>query len=234
MAFVRHWRMSLIASLGGASAAVAPEDAQININLAKADGGGFGAFLDPNDTVWSDLRDDAVAWWQRQETGIMEHARLRTVKFADIGTDGRYLEDAVVLDAGDVSGGFTIGEGGNRYPFQIAHAVTLLTDTPASRVKGRFYIPCPAWGVDVDGRISAANCEDVAESTQTFLNDVNNQPGIDVLGLRVVVASQGRQAPSAPPTNYVVDSLKVGRVLDTIRSRREDLSEAYTAPLTVS
>jgi hypothetical protein len=70
--------------------------------------------------------------------------------------------------------------------------------------------------------------EQVRGSAQTLLNALNNNPQLDVAyNARVVVAS-------TKGFNTPVTSVRVGRVVDVIRSRRSSIPEAYTAPLAVS
>lgn len=227
MAFERHWRMTMLGSLGGGE----NDRFSYGINLAREDGGVLGSFMDPNDDVWADMRDAAVAFHGRAATGLSSQAFLDTVKIADIGPDGKYLEDPVV---------FTVAQGGASAPDfvdgvavtnvlpQSAIAVSLTTDRRGPSGKGRFYLPMPAFGTFPQNgfKISVADAEGLRGSAQTFLNDVANQPGLDVLGIRPVVAS-------TKGYNTAVTGVRVGRVIDTIRTRRNKLNEAYTASVSV-
>lgn len=222
MAFDPHWRMTLTAILGGTGVA-GPEQAQVNINLGKDTTQGVwdGQGLDPNDTVWDDMATDAQAFWADPGAGISPKARLVSVKIAPIGSDGKYLDVPAIRDFAPVAGG-----GEERFvPFQTALAVTLMTDGGLSRVKGRFYLPMPCFYTGENGQISEADRDGVETAAATFLSNVANQPGIDVLDIGPVVASQGRESPPAPPTNYPVTHVRVGRVIDVIRSRRSHLDE---------
>lgn len=220
--YKKHWRMTLTAALGG-TGAQGLEMAQINISLGKNvnDQSVWPQFLEPTDPVWTDLADDCKAFWADPRTAISSLARLHSVKFAEIGEDGRYTTAPVIKDFTAVNGGgANIGT-----PWQAAVAVTLMTDNQLSRVKGRFYLPVPSINVGTDGLMTELERDGIEASAAEFLSNVANQPGIDVLDIGPVIASQGRQSPPAPPANYTVTHVRVGRALDTIRSRRSHLDE---------
>lgn len=227
MTFVPHIRMTMLGFLGNSPGA---EQWSAGVSLAPIDPAPLAAFLDlqPNNDVFADWRDECVAWFTRVDSYVRSNARLQRVKFAFIGQDGKYLKEPVELDAGSVQG----GEGfAAILPFQSAVAITLGTDGDLSRVKGRFYSPSPALPIDPNtGQFPVANQTAMRNSADTFLTNLGNQPGADVLDFRVVVASQGRHNKNGtvklPPANHVVTRVNVGRVVDTIRSRRTSLNEA--------
>jgi hypothetical protein len=148
MTFARHVRMSMIGFIGAAPGADIWQ-ANISLGVGGADGdipGLLDNFFDvePNAAVWDDLRDDCVAWWTRPASKIRSNCRLQRVKFAFIGTNGRYEKPVVERDCGSVQA----GEGfAAIHPFQCAVAVTLGTDGDLGRVKGRTSTPtrgsCP-------------------------------------------------------------------------------------------
>jgi hypothetical protein len=227
MTYVSHMRVSMIGFLGNSPGA---DIWQANLSLANGNGSLDGGVLNlgPNETVFDDVRDDIVAWFTSADARIRSHVRLSRVKFAFIGTNGRYTRSPVERDAGNVQG----GEGfGTIMPFQIAYAVTLGTDADLGRVKGRFYVPGPSVDIDPNsGQISVAQQTQLRNAADSLVTNINNQPGIDVLGLNVAVASQGRRnrdgSQRLAPANHPVVRVNVGRVMDTIRSRRSALSEA--------
>jgi hypothetical protein len=105
----------------------------------------------------------------------------------------------------------------------VALAVSLNTPRRGPSGKGRFFLPMPAVTINPGNlEISAADAQGVADSAAQWLNDLGNEPGVDVLGLAAVVAS-------TKGYNTRVSSVRVGRVLDTIRTRRRSLKEAYGA-----
>lgn len=212
MAFSPHLRLTARGTLFGA------EEFSFGINMTAV---GFDAAAFADDNV-ADLAGDVSAFFSRPETGIRSAAVLTEVKLAAIGEDGRYTRDPAIV-AVNVPGG---GAGGGSYPPQISLAVSLVTDQRGPRGKGRFYLPMPNIPLGGDGRLSLAAVETVRGSAQTFLNDLNNSPGTDLQDRRVCVASTFG-------SNYEVTGVRVGRALDTIRSRRGKIDESYTEAVPV-
>lgn len=149
-------------------------------------------------------------------------ADLDTIKLNLIGTDGRYAGDNTVMHefAPPVGGTYTA----TNAP-QVAIAVSL--DTAARRglaTRGRFYLPTPVPVVKEDGRIDAASATAFATAATTFLQSVSAAlPG----WIPGVVSNVGAGA-QRPVTN-----VRVGRVYDTIRSRRTSLPEDYVTGPTI-
>jgi hypothetical protein len=154
------------------------------------------------------------------KTGIRPIASLTWVKVARISDAGRYLGDAHLEEFQPVAGGATAG---TTHPFQVARAVTLHTGRRGASYRGRFFLPLPNNGIDGDGTYAAAEATDVATQAAfliTGLNAVSSQP-------EVVVCVAGKNG------NTAVTGVTVGRVLDTMRSRRRSLKEQYPADVPV-
>jgi hypothetical protein len=160
-------------------------------------------------------------------------ARLTYLKLAEIGLDGGYPndEDAAVHEfAEPVSPGPTVS-----LPFQVALAIT--TETGHRRGlahRGRFYIPIPKFGIAPDGRISAGDAMSAANAAKTWINAMNalavNSGGPD---MQARVFSP-QVPPGSPPLTGVrpITGVSVGRVPDTIRSRRtSELEDRQTVSL---
>lgn len=226
MTYVPHLRVSMAGTLPG------PEIFSMSLSMAFVDVEPWENLLqlEPNDTQWDDIVADCVAFFGRAGTGITTDAVLKTVKIARIGANGLYAAP-IVERAANQPGGQSQYDALARKPNQVALAVTLHTDADLGRVKGRFYLPSPYWGVGDDGRITSANAESTETSVATLLNDLANEPGIDVLNLKPVVASQGRTRNNVqvlPPGNHEVTGVSVGRTLDTVRRRRNKVPEGRT------
>lgn len=149
-------------------------------------------------------------------------ARLTMVKFNRIGTDGRYSESTT--RAADLGPAPVIGTQSTKYPPQVALAVSL--DTGYSRglaARGRFYLPPPGAAVQVDGRLREDDTQVIANAAAAYLSGLND------LGLGVVsiVSDVGAGAVRQ------VRTVRVGRALDTIRSRRTSIPEGYGASVDV-
>jgi hypothetical protein len=149
-------------------------------------------------------------------------ATLEYVKMARIGTDGHYIDDKPVISNQAPAG--SAGSGVSAHPPQIALAVTLLGPNPRGAAgKGRLYLPNPAFAVAGDGRISAAQAEAVANHIAGFINQVNTimTGAVHIVG---PATATGRAGASQPVTG-----IRVGRVLDTMRSRRSSMPEEPVA-----
>jgi hypothetical protein len=202
----------------------------MNLSMAKGvDVGETFPFLDLDNGQRNDIADDCASWFGRASTRIHPSASLTRVKIAPIGTDGRYT--AAPFEAERI----VAGAGSNLYGRPTndqALALTLYTAADLGRVKGRIYQPLPTFTVGTDGRYDSAEIEDSEASFKTLINDLNNEPGFDVLGLGVVVASQGRHNADGTvrlaPGNHEVTGVALGRVPDTQRRRRNKLVEAKT------
>lgn len=216
--------------LGRLGGAVGAEIFSMNISLARFGGdGGFdpGSILEPNGAVWDDIAEDCRAWFGSSLPGMEIHpsAVLTGIKVADIGADGRYRNPPIErsLNQAGVAGG-------GRLPNQCAVAVTFGTDGDLGRVKGRIYAPIPGVTLEADGRLPESVAEGMEAVSLQLIENINNQPGIDVLDIRACVASQGRRNKDGSvrrgPALDPIVRVSVGRVVDTIRSRRNALVES--------
>lgn len=223
--FAPHYRLTLSGDIGTATAPV--EHFSFGVCLALAmtsdstDGalGGSAGPLDlgMDDTQINDIFTDCQNFFGRSDTGISAAAKLKQVKLARIQANGKYDVDPKIW-TGSVPGGRSSA---NIYPPQISLAVSLVTATRGPSGKGRFYLPMPNWTLDSNTMEIASGDRDLCQaSVVQWLNDLNNEPGTDILGLGVVVASTKGH-------NHRVNGVRVGRVFDTIRSRRRSLVENY-------
>lgn len=149
---------------------------------------------------------------------ISSEVRLTTVKLNLIGPNGRYVNQGeTVLHEYPTPG--VAGGGTPRFPSQVSLVVSLRTDKRRGLAHaGRFYSPGPSLAITNDGRVSAADIDIQVGNVTTLLNAIN--AAVD--GYQVGVASDvggGRFER--------VTSARIGRVLDTMRSRRTSLDEAY-------
>lgn len=228
MGVVPHWRISALGRLLGNSG----ERFSYSVNMTEStivEGGPFGgATLDPNQAVFTDIANDVKAFHGRAASLISDAAVLEEVKIAAIGSDGKYTSDPVIVNVTDTPGGAGGVSGQSYITPQAALAVSLVTGRRGPTGKGRFYIPMPVVSIDQNtGLALLTSIEGLRGSAATFLSALNNQPGLDLLGLRVVVvSSKGYKSD--------VNGVRVGRVVDTIRSRRAQLKENYTTSVPVT
>lgn len=146
-------------------------------------------------------------------------ARLQIIKLNELDIQGHYLGDQTVFHDYGTTG--VPGQTGNPvHPPQIALVVSLTTERSRGLAHaGRFYIPCPAAPLQQDGRITDSAATFIAQQASSMLNSINAAlPG----DYQVVVASDVREGAIQPVTG-----VRVGRVLDTVRSRRTSLAEEY-------
>lgn len=147
--------------------------------------------------------------------------RYLGLKVAPQDVNGRYPDgvDAVeYLRAAPVNGAASGG-----YP-QIALCLSFRTErTRGYASNGRMYVPSAFPIVASDGRISAANASNAALAGAQFVGAVN-AAGIGPAAVMSTVGA-GRVE--------LITGVRVGRVMDTQRRRRNQLTEEYTEPAPV-
>lgn len=149
---------------------------------------------------------------------IANSARLTTLKLNLIGPDGRYVDDGDTVLHDFAPPGLP-GGGQPRHAPQVALAVSLQTARTRGRAHaGRFYVPSPTYPIDSTGRISAADAEVMVGNASTLIESLNAALPEFIVGVASDVGTGRFQA---------VTNVRVGRVLDTIRSRRSSLPEEY-------
>lgn len=178
-----------------------------------------------DDWLHGKLKDDIRSWHTGPGAHIHMNAILTHAKANYIKRDGHYLDVNThehvynPVAAGNYSD--------NQPPNQVSLAVSLVTGLQRGYAhRGRFYSPLPSFAIAADGRISQGNADTVAAAGSSFITALNDQPGWDVgpKDHKVVVMSSRGQGATNP-----VSGVEVGRVLDTQRRRRQELTEAYSA-----
>lgn len=222
MPFAPHYRLTALGRLGNV------EKFAYSLALSHTTTDAL-PFINANDTVYADMAADIRAFHARPTSQIHPAAVLEEVKIASIGADGKYVSDPIVINVADAPGGSTAPAEFKATTLpQSAMAVSLVTARRGPTGKGRFYIPMPVMPVfDTSFTIPDGNQTDLRASAQTLIQNLNNQPGNDSLGIQVVVAS-------SKGYNTPVTGVRMGRVVDTIRSRRASVLEQYGAVLPVS
>lgn len=177
-----------------------------------------GSFI--SDALADDVVDAVEAYFSDPGTFVHGSAKMTQVKFASIDADGHYVGVPYVVASTVVGGGAdTI------HPPQVSWCVSVAAVpdpgdpiTPSGRRRGRWYLPLPVPAIDsatgeVSDRSTAAT---LASNTVAFIEATNAAIG----GPAIVVAS-------SIDGNHTINQVRVGRALDTIRSRRRDLLEDY-------
>lgn len=127
-----------------------------------------------------------------------------------VNSDGTYLQG--VKANLDLPG---VAVGANPLPLQTALCVSLQTARSGPTGKGRFYVPTPGVNLDSSHVMPQGATEAYATAFGQFINGLET-----AMDRRCIVASsKGYTSP--------VTSVRVGRVLDTMRSRREGQAEGY-------
>nr|CRY97767.1 hypothetical protein [uncultured prokaryote] len=194
---------------------------------------GFALGYNPEDTDWSattygikdDITDLIKDFWSDGTLSTPHGATLEYVKYAHVGTDGKYMEAPIVDDFAAVHGAQT-----GAYVPQISTVVTLFTDKYKDPGKyNRFYLPFGSLsGTDVY-ELPVIEQDRLLTAAQTLFNSI---AAMTITGGYVRVNVVTASGASGTPLKAV--GVKVGRVLDTQRRRRNKLPEAYkTLGLTV-
>lgn len=167
-------------------------------------------------------------------------ATLDWIKYNVIGSDGKYINQ--VTNQHDFStpipSPLRADPAQKRQLPQAAVAITL--DTGLKRglaAHGRFFIPCGYADLEDDGQLPLNRWQNLGIAAAGYVQSLGDWAGIDnpTQG-KVAVVSRGR-ALAVPvkgiPTAYgegvwrVVNGVRVGGIVDTIRTRRDRLPEDY-------
>lgn len=155
-------------------------------------------------------------WHQAADTQLSGPGRLDMVKVNLIGTDGLYVNDDTQFV--EVVPGVPTTNVSLFAPAQCTVCVSLTTNKSRGLAHGgRFYPPVCLPGLGADGRITSANAQKIASSAATLISDLNAIGPGDVSIMSNVGA--GAREP--------VRGVRVGRVVDTQRRRRNALPEEY-------
>lgn len=152
---------------------------------------------------------------------ISSNVKLMDWRCYVIGTDGRMEGNPLVVD---VSAANITGSATNKYPPQIALCATLVADNRGPARFGRFFIPGPTSPLDNDMRISNNDVTNVGTAVSALLKSISSAidlPGTIESSAAVNVSTRGGSA----GTLQNVDHVEIGRVLDTLRTRRKSMLE---------
>lgn len=197
------------------------------LSIMPAGGSSLGA-VTPE--LLEDMATFIASWYPRTlgDAGpfglsLIGAAALTSIKLNRIGTDGRYM-DAEAMEheyPSPIPGG-----GAGTPPAQLSIAATLVGPAPRARAgKGRMFFPPSniVGTVGADGRLTTTNVTRYANGVHDLLAGINDvyfaSAGFSaVAGIASEVGAGAFQA---------VTEIRVGRTVDTIRSRRNRISEDY-------
>lgn len=172
----------------------------------------------------SNIRDNVVSFFGRPGSKIGQYAALREVVVSVVSDD----DTGALRQFGD-SVRWQVNQRGNlaqsnaqSMPPQVALAVSLGTGLPGPSARGRFYLPLPQVFPQVaDGLVAVPDVQAVADSVRLLREDMKGD------GFTLSVNSRRRGL-------LPVTSIRVGRALDTIRSRRTNMRESYVSSAALS
>lgn len=156
--------------------------------------------------------------------------RLQKVRVAQIGalghvdrdSSGAYMQGDAIVDTPGSTALSSAAQG--LYPPQTSLVISLGSARAGATGKGRFFLPAPADQINAtDLRLSSSQVTALGNSVKSFLNAMGSwNPANTTFGSwggPAVVSSKG----------YVsqVTNVRVGRSLDTLRSRRSAMVEGY-------
>lgn len=165
-------------------------------------------------------------FFQSNTTKISSGCDLRWVKMAFIGKDGLYFREPTIYDfTTPITGGDS-----TKVPAQQALAVTFESDKfRAPGKNARIFLPLYAGAVGVDGYVSQSDVTYVMDNMQLMLGQIEQAIEVeDDTPPRLIVASQKTLV------HNTVTKIKVGRVIDTQRRRRNKFQELYVGPVPVT
>jgi hypothetical protein len=210
MPFPEHVRMTVEGTLGYANQ---PIFERFSYRLNFDGGGVLDAF---SEAKAEDMANDTAAFFTRAASRIGTQVTFTTLKLAKINSVGKYSAAPIIVGRNVRAAGGTPSV----HAPQVALAVSLVTDRRGASGRGRFYLPMPAVSLGNNATLLAEDAQGIATSAKTYLDALNNFPGVDNTAAEIsVVSSKGFSSK--------VTGVRVGRALDTIRSRRADLLEAY-------
>jgi hypothetical protein len=202
-------------------------------SLRMTTGFGVGSPPDAREKALTDVVADLRLFYGSAHFNTS--TKIDWVKFNRIGPDGRYADKTqthVRLLSGTSGANAQIkGTSTVLVAPQLSLVATLLTDRKrGAGSKGRMFLPCPvicATSIGSDGRLvenSVFASSGLAVALKTLLTNLNNWPGSDFGTPELVVATQGGRS-ALEAANVKIKAIRIGRVIDTMRSRRNALSE---------
>lgn len=213
MPFPKHFRFVWRGTFKGT-----PEAWSFGCHFQSAQSGGPDADLGA--VSIQGLADAYFSLVNNTDAYLPRWAHLTDVRAYLIGTNGRSIGNVKLLD--------TSAENleSNRievYPPQIALVASLIAPNRGAAKYGRMYLPTAA-PIAVDGRVAASIATGIATHVGTFLKACSDAVDLPLQpDSTPCINVSDRGGPDG--TFQVVDHVEVGRVLDTMRSRRSSLVE---------
>lgn len=189
---------------------------------------GAGTLPAVTQTLADAVLAEVAEWWAQAVIGspntggigITQSAKLTSIKLNRIGTDGRYMDPETV----EAITAPVAGSQGTFPPPQLTIAATIRGALERSRAgKGRMFFPpsvyTPAVGA-VDGKLTTTQATAYGQGVVNLLAALN-----DVYFAASIPAVAGIASEAGAGAFQTVEKVTVGRVVDTMRSRRNKLDE---------
>jgi len=190
----------------------------------------YGFHLDPVRTAQVDIKvaDYDMSIVAAAINAFHSHARfpakvvVEEWRAYDIGSDGRMIGNPVLGSWSAATQPKGLGAGNLTYPPQASLVVTLEAANRGPARYGRMYLPQPYMILDSTARLAATDVSSIGSALRTMLKAIEGaNTGADDSHL-CNVSPGGR---TSTPTKQSVINLKMGRVIDTMRSRRSKMDE---------
>lgn len=174
----------------------------------------------------NELRDICEAYISDVATNVPAGAKLTSIKLSRRGTDGKYMNAPIEVQA-DAQGAIT-----NSYAPQNSMVNTLVS----SRWKdpgryNRFYLPFAFGSISGDYELDSVRQAAYVGALATFIGEINDVLEEEGPGASAAVAVLSNSATGTPS---LVEEVRIGKVVDTQRRRRNKLNESYMSEPVVS
>jgi len=204
------------------------DDFNTTLSFVPTSGGSLG--VQPiTDAFIASVASVIGTWWNAAPSstgpGFLYQALLTSIKLNVIDSAGHYRDpDAKEYTyATPVRGATTSSD---VRPPQLTIVHTLEGAAPRALAgRGRMYLPPQVYSpLAVDGRLSTGNAAATAGALKTLINSLNSLFAADATGDEVDL-SAGIASNTRSGAFQVAEGVSVGRVVDTMRSRRNKFQE---------
>lgn len=175
-------------------------------------------FLGLNSFI-TEYGDEVSSFVSNPNALVPSGVNLGWVKMALIGTDGKYMLEPIEEQRN------TNGANAFSYLPQGALVNTLMSDVWKDPGRyNRFYLPCTLTGAAGAYQLSGTQQNNYADALRDFVEGLN---AVDTSGVGTDNTVVGVVSNTRSGSTRGVIGVRVGRVIDTQRRRRNSLTEAY-------
>jgi len=138
----------------------------------------------------------------------------------EIGPDGKMENNPLLVD---VTADNLVGIASLKYPPQCSIVATFVAANRGPARFGRIYLPPLGTSVGTDLRLSDGDAGEIRESVTDFVKAVADSIDLELTTSSELLNISEKPAPDGH--KQTVDHIEVGRVYDTMRSRRRSMVE---------